>query len=92
MKFRLIGVEKILNIINHKINRTKASESLTIITSQKLFSSLVDQVKSLVDLHFKLDQLHGSLILYGIKPPTPILGIEIEQSKGYPAAILTQII
>ena len=85
-------MEKTLHIINHEINRAKANESLTMIASKKLFPDLVDQVKSLVDLHFKLDQLHGSLILYGIKPPTPILGIEIEQSKGYPAAILTPII
>ena len=86
------GMEKALHMINHEINRAKANESLTMIASKKLFPDLVDQVKSLVDLHFKLDQLHGSLILYGIKPPTPILGIEIEQSKGYPAAILTPII
>jgi len=37
MKFRLIGVEETLNIINHEINRTKASENLTITASQKLF-------------------------------------------------------
>jgi len=53
---------------------------------------LVDKVSSAVDFYLKLTREHGSLLLYGIKPRTPLYALETDTSKGYLTPKLTPII
>ncbi|MHC1628690.1 MAG: ATPase domain-containing protein [Candidatus Nezhaarchaeales archaeon] len=86
------GSDQALQLINHGINLARAGESLLIIVAQRVFPELAKGVKALVDMHFKLERILDTPVLYGVKPPTPILEIDVDYSKGYPAAILTPIV
>ena len=81
-----------LHLINHEIGKTKACGGLLVIVSRRLFEQLAEDVGSLADMHFKIERLLDVPVIYGLKPPTPILAMEIDYSKGYPQAILTPII
>ena len=81
-----------LHIMNHEINKTKAYGGLLIIVSRKLFKQVAEDTGSLVDMHFKIERISGVPVIYGVKPPTSILAMEIDYSKGYPQATLTPII
>ena len=44
------------------------------------------------DVHLKLEEVNGSLILYGKRPPTNPYGVTYDYSAGYPKVFLTEII
>jgi KaiC/GvpD/RAD55 family RecA-like ATPase len=43
------------------------------------------------DMHLKLEEVNGSLVMYGKRPPTNPYGIKYDFSEGYPRVILTRI-
>lgn len=45
----------------------------------------------LSDIHLRLDQINGSVILYGVKPETGVYDLQSDGSKGYPSINLTPI-
>ena len=82
---------KALRLMNHEMNKTKAYGGLLIIVSRRLFEQLAEDIGSLADMHFKIERILEVPVIYGLKPPTPILAMEIDYSKGYPQAILTPV-
>ena len=83
---------KTLHLISHEMNKTKAYGGLLMIVSRRLFEQLAEDVGSLADMHFKIERVLEVPVIYGLKPPTPILAMEVDYSKGYPEAVLTPII
>jgi KaiC/GvpD/RAD55 family RecA-like ATPase len=55
-------------------------------------SKLRDQWLSVVDYHLKIKNADGSLVIYGVKPFTPLYGVDLNYEKGYPAVNLTEIV
>jgi KaiC/GvpD/RAD55 family RecA-like ATPase len=55
-------------------------------------SKLRDQWLSVVDYHLKIKNADGSLVMYGVKPFTPLYGVHLNFDKGYPVLNLTQIV
>ena len=43
-------------------------------------------------IHFKIENMHGSVLFYGVKPVTEIYNVEIDVSEGYPNIKLIPII
>ena len=81
-----------LRLMNHEMNKTKARGGLLIIVCRRLFEQLAEDIGSLADMHFKIERILEVPVIYGLKPSTPILAVEIDYSKGYPQAILTPVI
>src|SRR6266568_1774005 len=55
-------------------------------------SKLRDQWLSVVDYHLKIKNADGSLVIYGVKPFTPLYGVDLNFDKGYPVLNLMQIV
>ncbi|HVH15321.1 MAG TPA: gas vesicle protein GvpD P-loop domain-containing protein [Candidatus Angelobacter sp.] len=55
-------------------------------------SKLRDQWLSVVDYHLKIKNADGSLVIYGVKPFTPLYGVDLNFEKGYPVLNLMQIV
>jgi len=55
-------------------------------------SKLRDQWLSVVDYHLKIKNADGSLVVYGVKPFTPLYGVDLNFDKGYPVLNLMQIV
>ena len=43
------------------------------------------------DIHLKLEEVNGSLIMFGKRPPTSSYGLTYDFDKGYPKVLLTRI-
>jgi KaiC/GvpD/RAD55 family RecA-like ATPase len=55
-------------------------------------SKLRDQWLSVVDYHLKIKNADGSLVIYGVKPFTPLYGVDLSFDKGYPVLNLVEIV
>ena len=55
-------------------------------------SKLRDQWLSVVDYHLKLKNADGSLVIYGVKPFTPLYGVDLNFDQGYPVLNLMEIV
>ncbi len=55
-------------------------------------SKLRDQWLSVVDYHLKIKNADGSLVIYGVKPFTPLYGVDLNFDQGYPVLNLMQIV
>ncbi len=55
-------------------------------------SKLRDQWLSAVDYHLKIKNADGSLVMYGVKPFTPLYGVDLNFDKGYPVLNLMEIV
>lgn len=55
-------------------------------------SKLRDQWLSVVDYHLKIKNEDGSLVIYGVKPFTPLYGVDLNFDKGYPVLNLMEIV
>lgn len=45
----------------------------------------------LADVHLKLDEINGALVLYSLKPPSRLHHVRYDYDKGYPSVTLTPI-
>lgn len=43
---------------------------------------IADQLRALSDVYLKVEQIDGALFLYGVKPETPLLNIDLVARKG----------
>jgi len=48
-------------------------------------------VGAIADVHLKVTREHGCLLVYGVKPRTPVYVMELDTSEGYPMPKLTPI-
>lgn len=55
-------------------------------------SKLRDQWLSVVDYHLKIKNADGSLVMYGVKPFTPLYGVDLSFDKGFPVLNLVEIV
>ena len=46
----------------------------------------------IADYHVKMQNINGSLIIYGIKPFTNIHGVSFSFEKGFPVLRLTEVV
>ncbi len=85
------GYNEIPQMLTNFIPLVKAGGDLSInITKNGLESTRL--LANLSDIHLKIINWHNNYLLYGIKPPTCLYGIELDFSKDLPEVKLTSIV
>ena len=72
------------------ITRTRISGDVTIGIARPSLGILL-KLLDMVDWHFRLSKVHGTLLFQGIKPETPLYAVQCDISKGFPMAKLTEV-
>jgi hypothetical protein len=54
-------------------------------------SALSKLVGAIADVHLKVTREHGCLLVYGVKPRTPLYVMELDASEGCPIPKLTPV-
>ena len=55
-------------------------------------SQVKQKLSDVSDLHMKIDEVEGASILYLLKPPSGLMHLTYDSSKGYPTVKLTPIV
>jgi len=71
------------------ILRTSVSGDLTIALARSTTPE-IDRIRSTVDWHFRLSKKNGAVMLWGVKPETPIYAMGSDVTLGYPVLTLKQ--
>jgi hypothetical protein len=72
--------------------RARDRGNLNIVVVRAGYGAASLTIGEMADQHFKLVERSGTLILYGIKPRTNLLVVEMDTSKGYPAPKFTPMV
>lgn len=86
------GEKNCEGILSQDAIRVRERKSLGIATIRQGYEQLAKKLGAMVDVHLKLTREHGTLLLYGVKPRTPLCAVELDTSKGYPMPQLTLIV
>ena len=82
--------DKLYNEIGFAIMRTRAAGDLTIGVARPTLAML-PKVLDMVDWHFKLWKVEGTLMFQGIKPATRPFAVQCDCSEGYPRTRLVEL-
>ncbi|HEX5186366.1 MAG TPA: hypothetical protein VFV86_05695, partial [Nitrososphaeraceae archaeon] len=66
-------------------SQIRSSNDLLIMVSRPNYKSL-DVMKSISDMHLKLFEFNGSVMLAAIKPQFFLYNVQTDQNAGYPRA------
>ena len=86
------GEEGAIHLLNLDARRTRYLGGLTILLGKPIYPEILKRMPPLASVHLKLTRRHGCLLLYGVKPRTPLYAVEADYSKGYPLPKLTPIV
>jgi len=86
------GEDACERILSQDTLRNRERKSLAINVIKPTYEQLVRKLSATADAYLRLTREHGSLLLYGVKPRTPLYAIELDTSKGYPMPKLTPIL
>lgn len=96
----LLGIDKLENIFGSQMLlaaiaeymlRVKEDKDLLILGVKE--SSLSKQaLADMCDIHLKIAELYGSMVMRSVKPPSYSMHVEYDYSNGYPAVKLTPIV
>ena len=98
---KVIGVDSIVHyfgekeamiLANLETAREKYAGGLAIWLAKPIYPEIIENVKPLTDVHLKITKRHGCLLLYGVKPRTPLCAVNVDTSKGYILTKLTPIV
>jgi len=78
-------------IRNHSV-RVREKGDLYMILLKPGRPRLSEILSAFSEVHLKITRKYGCVIIYGIKPRTPLYALEMDISKGYFMPKLTQII
>ena len=92
---RIIGVDRLAHIFgelfthiaHHGVDDTKKYGGLLMWILKPAYPWLAERLAPLADIHLKITRRHGCLLLYGIKPRTPLYAIRFEEGKMPPKLI-----
>jgi KaiC/GvpD/RAD55 family RecA-like ATPase len=86
------GIEAMMKTAVIDAARARDNGNLNIVVLRAGYGTDSLTIGEMADQHFKLVERYGALILYGIKPRTNLLIMEMDTSKGYPAPKLTPMV
>ena len=86
------GAEGVLRIAQESLILSKKTNGFALWILESIFPELIHRLSPMASMHLKLTRKHGCLLLYGVKPRTPLLAIDVDVSNGYPMPKLTPII
>ena len=86
------GIDDTAKIINLSATMIRENRSLGIFILKPSYPRVSEILNAIVDTHLKIVREHGALLLYGLKPRTPLNFVEMDVSKGYPLPKITPIV
>lgn len=84
------GPSLALKIIPSVMAKLRASEDVSI-HMVKPGGTITQALSDVCDMHLKLVEVNGCMLLYGVRPPTLLNAVTYDYSKGYPQVLLTPI-
>jgi KaiC/GvpD/RAD55 family RecA-like ATPase len=86
------GAESATRIANIQASRTNEKQGLCILILKAGYGVVSQRLAALANVHMRLTEKFGTVLLYGVKPRTNLYVLEMDASKGYPMPRLTPII
>jgi len=84
--------EEIFNVVKQMVIDNKMGRDLLILVSRPKDRVVTNRIVNNVDIYVRIISENGIPLLYGIRPKTPLYGIELDYSKGYRLPKFTPII
>jgi len=85
------GLDQSVKALSFAASGTSKSNGFTIFASFPKVK-LTNMAAIMSDVHIRVENMHGAMVMYGIKPKTGLHSLEIDTSKGYPLPKLTPIV
>jgi len=86
------GLREALSAIRNHAARVRERGDLYMILLKPGHPRISEVLGALAESHIKITRKYGCVIIYGVKPRTPLYALEMDVSKGYFMPKLTQII
>jgi len=96
----IIGVDNLLahyrtndtlKVLNSSATLTREYKGLLLLLLKSGYPRVSEILNAIAEIHLKIIQKHGALLLYGLKPRTRLHFVEMDITKGYPQPKLTPI-
>jgi KaiC/GvpD/RAD55 family RecA-like ATPase len=95
----LMGFDTLEAVFGHSVIEDMAGHMSSIRKAKDIFLGIVTSTTSstaplanLAHTHLKIENIDGSVVLFGEKPYTELHALSFDHSKGHPKALLTPII
>ncbi|MEM1514980.1 MAG: ATPase domain-containing protein [Thermoproteota archaeon] len=86
------GLREALSAIRNHAVRVREEGDLYMILLKQGYPRLSEVLGTFSEVHLKITRKYCSVIVYGVKPRTPLYALDMDVSKGYFMPKLTQII
>lgn len=95
----LMGFDTLEAVFGHEVIEDMAGHMSSIRKAKDIFIGIVTSTTSstaplanLAHTHLKIENIDGSVVLFGEKPYTELHALSFDHSKGYPQAVLIPIV
>ena len=85
------GTNDTIKVLNSSATLTREFEGLLFLLLKPGYPRVSEILNAIAEIHLKMIQKHGALLLYGLKPKTRLHFLEMNVAKGYPQPKLTPI-
>jgi hypothetical protein len=85
------GAESATKIVNVQASRAREKQSLCITLLKPGYEGAAERLGAIANVHMKIIEKYGSLLLCGIKPRTNFYAVGMDVSKGYSMPMLLPI-
>ena len=89
---RLFGLNAAANLLAATQDYVRQSEALMIWLVKPIELGIVERLAPIADMHIKITRRHGCVIFYGVKPGTPIYGLQIDPESRTPLPEIIPIV
>ena len=77
------GEDDALKLVGSISAWTRRNEGLSLLADKLAYPEISERLASVSSIHLRLTREHGCLLLYGVKPRTPLYAIKTDTQKGY---------
>lgn len=85
------GTNDTLKVLNSSATLTREYKGLLFLLLKPGYPRVSEILNAIAEIHLKIIQRHGALLLYGLKPRTHLHFVEMDVTRGYPQPKLTPI-
>ena len=76
--------EDVIKFLASCVRTARRVGNLILLSLRPDGNSVRDMVESLSDVHLKMDEVQGALVMYGVKPSIDLHFVQPDMSRGYP--------
>ncbi len=77
------GEDDVLKLISSISAWTRRSGGLSLLVDKLAYPEISERLASISSTYLRLTRKHGCLLLYGVKPRTPLYAVKSDTRKGY---------